>query len=487
MTRSLFDHILFQARLRPHALAVYGVAGPVAYQVLVHDIDALATELLERNLTRQDMVGIQLGFSYLHLVLILALDRLSIPSTSFPAPDALPPVSFMRGSLGVTMIISAHAAPADPPARWIAMAEQHRPHFGAVDAARLRRIDSPADALLHVSWSSGTTGGAKGAPIQRSVQASRFDARRWARALGPRTRYFTGMPYSSGPGYILPLTVLSTGGAVILPQPGMDFVSLSNTLGVTMTDGSPATLVELVGKPGSVPRRLETMEFFMVAGTQLPSQLAREAKLALTPNIWTGYGTTETDGVAHRAATPDDPSAVGFLFPWVDAEIVDPADRPLPVGQEGLVRLRNAPMVAGYYKNDAATQRNFRDGWFYPGDVGIITEHSLLRITGRVEDLIVRDGVAISPLPIEEAIGGLPQVREVAVFTMRGAGGAQEIWAAVVLEAGSDPRAVASAAAARLGDRTVARLFSVDRLPRNANGKVLRRVLVEWAERSGKP
>jgi acyl-CoA synthetase (AMP-forming)/AMP-acid ligase II len=479
MTPALWDHILFQARLRPNGLAVHGPAGPVAYHVLARDIEALATELLERNLTRQDMVGIQLGFSYLHLVLILALDRLSIPSMSFPLPDSLPPAPIVREQLGVTAIVSAHAAPADPPCRWIEMAEQHRPRFGAVDAARLSRIDSPADGLVHVSWSSGTTGGAKGAPILRTVQMSRVDARRLARSLGPRTRYFLGMPYSSVPGYILPLAVLSAGGSVILPQPPTDFVSLANTLGVTMTDASPSILADLVGTAGRMSSRLETMELFMVAGTQLPSQLAREARLALTPHVWTGYGATEIDGVATAAATQDDPSAVGLLFPWVDAEIVDADDRPLPAGQEGLLRLRSARMVAGYYKNAAATRRNFRNGWFYPGDVGIVTPERWLRIVGRVEDQITRAGVTLSPLPLEDAIRGAPGVRDVAVFSLTGADGSQEICAALVLEADADADGLRAAVVARLGELAPSRMFRVEALPRNATGKVVRRELVE--------
>jgi acyl-CoA synthetase (AMP-forming)/AMP-acid ligase II len=486
VTPALFDHIRFQARVRPNALAVFGPAGPVAYHVLARDIDALATELLERNLSRQDMVGIQLGFSYLHLVVILALDRLSIPSMSFAQPDTMPPIPFVRDQLGVTAIVSAHAAPTAPPCRWIEMAEGHRPRFGAIDAARLARIDSPADGLVHVSWSSGTTGGAKGAPILRSIQTARLASRRRARNLGAHTRYFAAMPHASVPGYIMPLAVLSAGGAVILPQPDTDFVNLANALGVTATSIAPSMLVELIGKPGAVPRRLETMELLMVSGGPLPSELAREARRALTPHIWIGYGATETDGVAMAAAAvvPDDPSVIGFLFPWVDVQIVDAADQPVAAGQEGRLRVRSAQTIAGYLKSAVATQRNFRDGWFYPGDIGATTAHGLLRITGRAEDLIVRDGVASSPLPIEETIGGLPQVREVAVFPMQGTGGASETWAAVVLEPGSDPKTVASAVAARLGARTVARLFVVERLPRNPNGKVLRRVLIEWAGRS---
>jgi acyl-CoA synthetase (AMP-forming)/AMP-acid ligase II len=488
MTPSLFDHIRFQAQLRPNALAVYGPAGPVAYHGLVRDTEALATELLERNLSRQDMVGIRLGSTYLNLVLILALDRLSIPAMSFAPGDALPPPAAVQQQLGVTAIVSAQAAPTEPPCRWIAMAEQHRPRFGAIDAVRLARLDSPAESLIYVGWSSGTTGGAKGVPISRSIQASRLDARRVARHLGPRTRLYTGVPFSSAPGYIMPLAVLSAGGAIILPNPETDFVTLANLLGVTTMNAAPSMLADLVGKPDAAPRRLDSMEMLVVSGTQLSGQLAREVRLELTPHIWVAYGSTETDAVAeaNAAVAHDDPCAVGFLLPWIDAQIVDETDRPLPAGQEGRLRLRSAQTVAGYYGNPAATQRNFRDSWFYPGDIAIVTPHRLLRVIGRVEDVITRDGVTISPLPIEEAIGGLPQVRDVAAFPMPGAGGTREIWAAIVLAPGSDAKAVAAAVAARLGNRTVARLFLVDRVPRNANGKILRRTLVAWAEQGEK-
>jgi acyl-CoA synthetase (AMP-forming)/AMP-acid ligase II len=486
--RPAWDHIVFQARLRPAALAVWGPGGAITYQALIREVDGLATELLERNLTRQDLVGIEMGFTYLHLLLILALDRLTIPSLSFTVRDAVSASSAELAALGMTTMISSEAAPSDPPCRWIAMAEQHRPKTASPDSARLARLDSSPEDLVRLMWSSGTTGGAKASPVTRTLQQNRAHLRRLSGGFGPRTRYFAGMPFSTAVGYTRLFGVLSAGGAIVLPNPSIDFVTLANALGVTTTTGAPAMLAELLGRDGGSIRRLETMPVFEVLGEHLPAALARDARLFLTPNLRSIYGSTETDQVAmaDAAIAMNDPSAVGFVMPWIDAEIVDVADRPLPFGQEGRLRVRGDPVIPKYYRNEAATRRNFRDGWFYLGDLGVITPDRLLRVTGRVEDMITREGISLSPLPLEEMIRGVPGVRDVAVFMLANAGDDADICAALVLEPGAESAKTVPQIRTRLGGQAPARMFVLDRLPRNATGKVRRRELAEMAQRSVK-
>jgi acyl-CoA synthetase (AMP-forming)/AMP-acid ligase II len=370
--------------------------------------------------------------------------------------------------------------------RRILLPDPHRPQLGKPDPARLAGVDSPPDALVRVMWSSGTGGGAKGSPLTRSAQMHRALNRRQLRGFGPHTRYFAAMPFAAGTSYARVVAALSAGGAVILPCPPADFVSLANTVGVTTTCCSPAMLGELLGQ-GAGARGLAAMEYFEVLGEHLPPRLAQEARLFLTPNLWNDYGSTETDRIATAEAVAclADPSVAGVVMPWLDVEIVDAADRTLPIGGEGRLRVRGPPVITGYYANPEATRRNFRDGWFYPGDLGVLTDHGLLRITGRVEDVIARDGVELSAVSLETIVRGTPGLRDVAVFPLPGADGAPEICAAFVLEPGADGAAVRRAVAARLGDRAPARVFVIESLPRNANGKVMRQHLAELARRGG--
>ncbi|MBV8167039.1 MAG: long-chain fatty acid--CoA ligase, partial [Alphaproteobacteria bacterium] len=481
MIRPLWDHVRTQARLRPAALAVHGPAGPTPYATLVAEVEAVATELMEQGLSPRDMVGLHLGFSHLHLLLILALDRLSIPSMSFAVADASQaPVVDPRFRL--TAVISGLAAPADVAGRWIRMTEPDRPRPGAIDAARLGRLDGPPDAVVRIAWSSGTTGGPKGAVITRATLAHRLMVRRLVGGLSPRTRYFTGMPFSVASSHETALAVLAAGGAVILPAAAPDFVGFANALGVTLTTGTPALLAELVDGGGRGARRLDSVRAFDVIGAHVPAELARRARLELTPHITIAYGASE----AGRIATGDvtlgerDPGVIGAVIPWTELEVVDAADRPVPAGREGVLRVRGPQTVAGYLDDATATQRNFRDGWFYPGDVGLLTGDRLLRLTGRIEELIRHGGELVSPVPIEEALRGVAGVRDAAVFTLPEPGGALTC-AALVLAPGAAPAAVRSEVAVRLGDRVPQRLFVVEQLPRNAAGKVVRRELAEMA------
>jgi acyl-CoA synthetase (AMP-forming)/AMP-acid ligase II len=486
MTQALWDHIRVQAGVRPDALAIYGPAGPTAFATLAREVDALATALLEQGLSPSDMVGLHLGFTPLHLCLILALDRLSIPSMSFAAdPTAMPVV---LPQFGLTIVISGLAAPADAGCRWIRMVEPVR--VGGIDADRLARIDAAPDAVVRVCWSSGTTGGAKGIPITRALQAERLTVRRLLRGVGPRTRYFPGLPFSVAISYVTALATLAAGGAVVLPSAASHFIDLANALQVTLTLGSPSLLADLVGDGAKPPpERLATVEMFDVLGAQLPVALARRARSVLTPNLTLAYGVTEIGrvAVADAAIVLVDPAATGFVIPWVDLEIVDPADRPVAPGREGLVRIRSAQMVAGYLNDPAATAQNFRDGWFYPGDVGVLTADRLLRLTGRIEDMIDRDGALVSLQPTEDALRAVTGVRDAAVFSLPGAAGTATLCAALVLAPDATPAAVRAAAAARLGDRLPPRLFVVEQLPRNAAGKVMRRELAEMARRERLP
>jgi acyl-CoA synthetase (AMP-forming)/AMP-acid ligase II len=488
MTHSIWDDILFQARLRPHGLAVHGLAGSVSFEALARDVEGLATELLAHGLTPRDMVGLHLGFSYLHLLLVLALDRLGIASMSFATTDpaAAPPVVLPQ--FGLTAIVAACAAPAVPPCRWIELRDEHRPRIGQADAARLAQLDPPANALVRVTWTSGTTGSPKGVPMDRAMQLLRLEAPRKLRGPGPHTRFFAGMPLSSSYGYLMALAVLCGGGAIVLPNPSIDFVTQANALGVTATGATPAMLTELLGKQGSLVRRLETMAFFDVTGAHLPSRLARQARFFLTPNLWCVYGSTEGGwaATADAAVCIADACAVGYMIPWMEIEAVDTDDRPLPRGAEGILRIKGEQLVMGYHDGGADADRVFRGGWFYPGDLGLVTAEGLVRVTGRIEDMIRRDGASLSPLPLEEAFRALPGVRDVAVFGLPDAGGAEQLCAALVLEPGADAAAIRVAAAAKLGAQAPTRVFMIDSLPRNANGKLLRRELAEMARRSVK-
>ncbi|AWB47798.1 hypothetical protein HYN69_04095 [Gemmobacter aquarius] len=169
----------------------------------------------------------------------------------------------------------------------------------------------------------------------------------------------------------------------------------------------------------------------------------------------------------------------GRVLPTVRLEIVDAEDRPLPLGEVGLMRMRSHGMADGLYRNRARdTGDRLRDGWAFTGDLAFVSPDGFLTVVGRGSDLIIRGGANVYPAEIESILAAMPGVREVAVVGFADPALGEEIAAFV---AGSPTLTEATLDAhcrvTLSPDKRPRRFVLVDSLPRNPNGKVLTRDL----------
>jgi long-chain acyl-CoA synthetase len=146
---------------------------------------------------------------------------------------------------------------------------------------------------------------------------------------------------------------------------------------------------QVISGGGSLAKHLDT--FFEVIGLE----------------VLVGYGLTETAPVL-TARRPDRNlrGSAGMPVPETEIRIVNPDTREtLPGGQKGLVLARGPQIMQGYYRNPEATQKAIdAEGWFDTGDLGWLTPHNDLVLTGRAKDTIVlTNGENIEPQPIEDA------------------------------------------------------------------------------------
>jgi acyl-coenzyme A synthetase/AMP-(fatty) acid ligase len=135
-------------------------------------------------------------------------------------------------------------------------------------------------------------------------------------------------------------------------------------------------------------------------------------------------------------------------------------------------------MVDRYIDDPAATERMFRDGWFYPGDLGSLAAPRRLVVVARQDELVNIGGIKISPATIEASIAAHAAVADVGVCTMRSADGTEELWIAVSGADGNDSALLQRISDAvrhlPLGHFGVAKLA---RIPRTATGKIQRGLL----------
>ncbi len=348
------------------------------------------------------------------------------------------------------------------------------------------------DDLCRIILTSGSTGVAKGVAFSHRVAAARNAHRAYAK--GPRaahcSRFFCDLGLSTSPGFSYTMSVLSRGGTVFFLGP--DPVDILQAIDLHRIEGmatSPYGLGEFL-KFFEADRAFETsFDYIICQGAMMSPQLVHRARARMCQNLYSSYGSTETSTVAFGPATVLEriPGAVGFIEPGVAVEAVDGAGNVLPPSQDGALRVRSDHMGHGYVGDPEATEKVFRDGYFYTGDIGHVTPQGLLVITGRQKTALNVGGDTVSPELVEDVATAFPGVQDAAVFAANNDLGIAELTLLVVAAALVDADALRQYCARRLPPSCIpVRIIQVERLPRGGQGKLERQRLPELAATPGR-
>ena len=159
----------------------------------------------------------------------------------------------------------------------------------------------------------------------------------------------------------------------------------------------------------------------------------------------------------------------------VDVECVDESHQPLPPGKVGRIRYRGPAVADGFFNDPEATKESFRDGWWYPGDLGTLDEHGYLYLKGRSKDMIIRGGINIYPGEVEAVLQSHPSVADSAVVGWPSREFNEEVGAFVILKNPVEPDELRELCRSRLAPYKVPKqVFVVKDFPRNALGKVIK-------------
>jgi acyl-CoA synthetase (AMP-forming)/AMP-acid ligase II len=222
-------------------------------------------------------------------------------------------------------------------------------------------------------------------------------------------------------------------------------------------------------------------------GSVLTDSLGDRIRARVCSNVTKGYGSTEAGEVASMPShfAKGTVGAVGFVMPAVSVETVDSSDRSLPAGSEGIVRVRSEVSAREYLSDPEETKRVFRDGWFYPGDLGYLTPDNMLVVSGRVSSVINIGGEKANPERIEEVLATHATVAQAAVLSVPGPAGVDEMCALIVPRTQLDAEALRAYCTSSLPAAFVpARFIAVRELPRNEWGKLERTKLREVLNRT---
>jgi acyl-coenzyme A synthetase/AMP-(fatty) acid ligase len=276
-------------------------------------------------------------------------------------------------------------------------------------------------------------------------------------------------------GFHTSIAILDSGKTVCFAPMGEPILLLANLYNVEYMVASTQqaiALAELQEKRGRV--RLPSLKALRFGGGMISRLGVDRLKRNLCRNIVVHYSATEAGAIAMAphdmiASVPD---AVGFVVPGVKVEIVDAAGAVLPVGNEGFVRVETS--VTRF----AARKSNSESSWYYPGDIGRLTDNGVLCIAGRREDVLNRGGVKLATTDFEEFLLAAPSVRDAGVCSVVGEAGFAEIWVGVVLDEGANMGAFRQYIESNETYRgNMDKVFALGEIPRGENRKLQREQL----------
>jgi malonyl-CoA/methylmalonyl-CoA synthetase len=249
----------------------------------------------------------------------------------------------------------------------------------------------------------------------------------------------------------------------------------------TLFFGVPAMYVRLLDTRPAQAREIgQRMRLFVCGSAPLPAQILEEFQTLFGHTILERYGMTET---LMNLSNPYDgerrPGSVGMPLPGVIVKVVGPDGNSVADGETGELWLKGPNVFAGYWKREEATKAAFVDGWFRTGDIGSRSGDGYYTLSGRKSDLIISGGFNIYPREIEEFLMEQPEVEEAAVVAEADRVRGEIPVAYIVWKSGSgDPRPLETRCREKLASFKIPRRFeSIDKLPRNALGKVQKHLL----------
>ena len=356
-------------------------------------------------------------------------------------------------------------------------------HEAAALANERPRVPMDGDAPAGIIYTSGTTGTSKGAVLTHNNFASNAMNLTSCWQITSADRFLLALPlfhvHALGNG--LHCWLVSGCRMRLLERfehqkAAAEFLDFRPTLFF----GVPAIYVRLLDIPAEQARQIgSAMRLFVSGSAPLPAQIFDEFRARFGHAILERYGMSETImNISNPYIGERRPGSVGLPLPGVSVRLLDPEGRPVADGETGEVYLKGPNIFAGYWRRDDATRAAFQDGYFRTGDLAVRSPDGYYTLCGRKSDLIISGGFNIYPREIEEFLEEQEGVAEAAVAPLPDRVRGEVPVAYIVTTRPIDPSDLEACCRAKLASFKIPRQFIlVDKLPRNALGKIQKHLL----------
>jgi len=452
------------ARLFPHQEAVVYDDRRITYVQLLERARRLSSALYARGMRHQDRVAVLAmncneyfdvyGACHLTGYICATVNfRLAAPEIEYILQDSAPRVLVFEDqyadvidglrpqlkSVEHYLCIGAACPPWAQPYE-VVMAEAD------TAGAPLR---ATAEDIVHLVYTSGTTGRPKGAA--RSQRGDLALAQNQAEVMDVRIngRVLVMMPMFHAGGISMMLSEFWHAGCVVLHRK-FDAREVLRTIErerVVTVHMAPTIVQQVLDLPDIRDYDLSSLETILYAAAPMPVAVLRRGVELLGPIFVNSWGMTETSGTVlprhlHKLEGNEDDlrrlGSIGQAMAYCDIRIVDDHEQDCPDGTPGEIWIRSPANLAYYWNNNAATLDALRDGWLRTGDMAWRDEQGFLYLVDRKKDMIISGGENIYCQEVEQALMFHPQVGDAAVIGVAHEKWGETVKAIVVLKDGAE-------------------------------------------------
>lgn len=458
-----------------------------SYAQAAVEAERLAGGFAAQGIVAGDRVLMLLGNRPEFLFVLLALQRLGAIAVPVGVREQAPGLAFIAGQCGAKAIVFDDELAERVPAGVL--------HLAASSLAALRGVAPPPASpretdVAVILYTSGTTGRPKGAMLTHLAIAHSVLHYQACMRLRPEDRSALAVPASHVTGLIAIVAAMwQVGGAVVIVPAfkAESFLALMADEGVTHTLMVPAMYSLCLLSDGFAATDLSAWRVGGYGGAPMPVATI-DALAAALPGLTllNAYGATETTSpttMMPAGDTRDHADTVGVALPAAQIRVMDDDGRELPPGETGELWIAGPMVVPGYWANAEATAASFTAGFWHSGDLGSVDADGYVRIVDRKKDMLNRGGYKIYSVEVENVLMAWPGMAEAAVIGLPCPVLGERVHAIVHAPgtAAANSEALRRHCAAHLADYKVPETitWSPEPLPRNANGKLMKRLLRE--------
>ena len=423
----------------PERLAVIDDRGYSLTRAQLRDLaDEIGDEMRDRGLTAGDVVLVCMPNWTEWLAVYLAAVRADLVAATAPITSDPGSVVYIADLVGAKAVVfPARHRGRNFATEAVAVAEQLDRHLHVLllEGDQRERTwrefagppvvvpEYPAN-MTHILFSSSTTGKPKAiAHSEDSLSAYNQGVIERYGVTDARPIFMPSpLGHSTGFWHGARMSILT--GAELVLQDKWDprrALELVEEHGCAITVAATPFLIDLVNAEWDSPTpKLAGMSVFLCGGAPIPPELIKRAQDQMpqtrVASIW-----AMSEGGA-TSSLPDGPpelvaNSCGRVMSGVALETVTPDGKIAPRGTEGEIVMRTPSLFLGYVGQEDLYRESFtEDGFFRTGDMGIVDESGYLRLTGRLKDIIIRGGVNIAPVEIENALATHERIARVAVI-----------------------------------------------------------------------